>query len=139
MNLHLSAQIGTNTNTPESTLDIRVTDPSAPTADAGISIPQLMLNPSMGNRAGQLLINMSDTTFNYFDGSDWLPLYFQVQSIGDLKHGLQNDDHDGWVKLDGRSVVSLTDVQKTNAIALGFIDSILMLIEYYLNQIMRIV
>ena len=68
LNLHLSAQIGTNTNTPESTLDIRVTDPSAPTADAGISIPQLMLNPSMGNRAGQLLIHFWNQFSHPFQG-----------------------------------------------------------------------
>jgi hypothetical protein len=41
-------------------------------------------------------------------------------SIGDVKTGLQSTDHDGWVKLDGRAVSTLTATQQTQATALGF-------------------
>ena len=105
-------------------MKIEVNDPGAPTSKAGIAIPQVTIIPSSGNRIGQLLINVADTTFNYYDGVKWMPIYSQVNFIGDLKYGMQNADHGGWIKMDGRSIASLNSSQKAHAIDLGFIDSL---------------
>lgn len=40
--------------------------------------------------------------------------------VGDIKLGLQNGDHDGWLILDGRALSTLTTDQQTNAASLGF-------------------
>jgi hypothetical protein len=40
--------------------------------------------------------------------------------LGDVKSGFQTADHNGWVKLDGRAVSTLTASQQTNAASLGF-------------------
>lgn len=118
-----SAQIGINTTNPESTLDIRV-DPNAPTSNAGIAVPQVNTLPATGNRIGQVVMNMSDTTFCYFNGDQWLSISYQSNHIGDLKHSLQIHDHGGWVKMDGRTLGELTPSQKANAISLGFISDL---------------
>ncbi len=44
----------------------------------------------------------------------------RTQSFGDVKYGFQAADHDGWVKLDGRPITSLTADQQTAATNLGF-------------------
>ena len=114
------AQVGINTNLPESTLDIREADPSAPTSEAGIGIPQVTVLPSSGNRAGQLVMNVTDGSFYYYNGTTWVSLSHQAAHIGDQKNGFQTADHNGWVILDGRDVKDLTPNQQANAIALGF-------------------
>jgi hypothetical protein len=40
--------------------------------------------------------------------------------IGDVKSGFQTTDHNGWIKLDGRAVSTLTATQQANAATLGF-------------------
>jgi len=40
--------------------------------------------------------------------------------IGDVKQGFQTADHNGWIKLDGRAITTLTTTQQTAATALGF-------------------
>jgi len=40
-------------------------------------------------------------------------------TLGDIKSGLQLLDHNGWIKLDGRAISTLTTTQQAEAIALG--------------------
>lgn len=41
-------------------------------------------------------------------------------TIGDVKMGLQSNDHNGWIKMDGRSINTLNNSQKNAAISIGF-------------------
>lgn len=113
------SQIGIGTDTPVATLDVREIDPATPTAEAGIAIPQVSVLPSSGNRSGQIVFLTSNNTYCFYAGSDWKPMYAQVYNFGDVKHGFQTGDHNGWVLLDGRAKSSLTVNQQAAATALG--------------------
>lgn len=41
-------------------------------------------------------------------------------TVGDIKQGLQVSDHNGWIKLDGRAITSLSTTQQAAATTLGF-------------------
>jgi hypothetical protein len=114
------AQVGIGTYNPQATLDVRETDPAAPTAEAGIAIPQVSVLPTSGNRAGQLIFLTTQKIYHYFDGSNWVPLRTQIFTLGDVKFGYQVADHEGWILLDGRSKGALTATQQLTATALGF-------------------
>lgn len=44
--------------------------------------------------------------------------------VGDVKSGMQANDHQGWVKLNGRVISSLTANQQANAATLGFTSNL---------------
>jgi hypothetical protein len=48
----------------------------------------------------------------------------EINSIGDVKTGMQSADHSGWVKLDGRAKSTLTTSQQTTATTLGIGDNL---------------
>jgi hypothetical protein len=114
------AQVGIGTANPQATLDVREANPSSPTIEAGIAVPQVNILPSSGNRAGQLIYLTTNNLYYYYDGSSWNPLISQVATIGDVKYGYQNADHSGWILLNGRLKSSLTASQQTRATSLGF-------------------
>jgi hypothetical protein len=76
---------------------------------------------------GDVYAHAGGSSFVY-DGTDgvWrrrsdvgsVPLPFVT--IGDVKSGFQTDDHNGWIKLDGRDVTTLTLDQQAAAASLGF-------------------
>lgn len=114
-----NAQVGIGTTTPQATLDVREINPASPTAEAGIAIPQVSVLPAAGNRAGQLVFLTTTNLYYCYNGSSWQALRAQVLSIGDVKHGFQSADHDGWILLNGRLKSTLTATQQTAATTLG--------------------
>lgn len=52
--------------------------------------------------------------------SAWTPFVAAMDIVGDVKSGFQTADHNGWVKLDGRAVSTLTVSQQAAAATLGF-------------------
>ncbi|AZA84154.1 hypothetical protein C1637_16835 [Chryseobacterium lactis] len=59
----------------------------------------------------------------YNTGSFSAPVWEKASggnTYGDIKSGLQTQDHNGWVKLDGRGVAALTASQRARANSLGF-------------------
>ncbi|MEL6811738.1 MAG: hypothetical protein AAFP76_10425 [Bacteroidota bacterium] len=119
------SQVGIGTTKPQATLDVRDPNPAAPTAASGISIPQVDVLPTNGNRGGQILYLNSNNTYYFFDSNSWNPLTVQdTRTYGDVKQGIQSIDHDGWVLLDGRSLTSLTASQQVQAAALGITSNI---------------
>ena len=56
--------------------------------------------------------------------SAWSQLSTSTTTIGDAKTGFQLSDHNGWIKLDGRLITTLTPTQQINAIAIGFATNI---------------
>ena len=120
-----NAQVGIGTTNPQATLDIRETNPAAPTSQAGIAISQVSILPSTGNRAGQLLYLTTSNAYYYYNGSVWQPLVTTVSAvIGDVKNGYQTSDHNGWVLLNGRLLTTLTTTQQATATALGFVANL---------------
>lgn len=57
-----------------------------------------------------------------------------AHEIGDLKHSLVISDHNGWVKLDGRSLSGLSAQQITAANSLGFTTNLPDLTDKLLKQ-----
>jgi hypothetical protein len=114
------AQVGVGTTNPQADLDVRATNPASPDASAGIAIPQISSLPASGNRAGQVVYLTTENRYFYYSGSNWQPIYQQVNSYGDVKYSFQATDHDGWILLDGRAKSSLTTTQQAAATSLGF-------------------
>lgn len=116
-----SGNVGIGTNAPHSSaiLDISSTT-------KGFVIPRmtsaqrsLIGSPTNG-------LQVFDTTTNstwYFDGTSWVNSV-SVASIGDIKTGFQTGDHNGWIKLDGRSKLSLSASQQTQATLLGITNNL---------------
>lgn len=137
------AQVGINTSTPKSTLDVTSLG-SATTKVAGIQGSRLDLaeltakgntlygadqtgaiiyitDVSGGNNTGQRL-NIIAPGYYYFDGALWQKLN-QAQPVvrdGDIVQSFKASDYDGWYLLDGRAVSSLPDKAKAAAANLGF-------------------
>lgn len=74
LSARLHAQVGINTETPQATLDIQVTNPDTPDSSAGILIPRVKQNPPSGNEKGQLIFNQTEGQFYFWDGIKWTPL-----------------------------------------------------------------
>lgn len=148
--------VGINTNTPATTLQV-IGDPASSTVADGVTIPSLtgdQLKAKDGKytaaEKGTLVyitaaaspttaktINVITAGFYYFDGTVWQKVLnnIGVQSIyGDIKSGVQAADHSGWIKLDGRAVSTLTAIQQINAIALGFSTNLPNASNSYLAQ-----
>lgn len=55
----------------------------------------------------------------YNDGTSWLKVEAQIPTFGDIKYSSLAADHQGWYRLNGRTLASLPVVPRANATALG--------------------
>ena len=117
--VHSYAQVGIGTTNPQATLDVRISNPASPSADAGIAITQVSVLPSSGNRSGQMVYLTTTNLYYFFNGVTWQPFYTQIYTLGDVKYGYQIADHSQWIKLDGRLKTTLTLSQQAAATTLG--------------------
>jgi hypothetical protein len=94
---------------------------------SGFMMPRVTTTQRTAITAGTLQTGMQvyDTTTKSvwtFDGTNWVEAN-GGHIIGDIKQGLQTDDHNGWVKLDGRATSSLTSSQGLAAASIGISGS----------------
>ncbi len=68
-----------------------------------------------------------------WDGTLWKTIS-SSHTVGDIKAGVQTTDHNGWIRLDGRSTTSLTATQQTRATSLGFSANLPNANHTYLSQ-----
>jgi len=87
------------------------------------------LNPS----SGSLVFNTTTKVVHVYDGGSWKEIN-NKHTYGDIKSGIQQNDHSGWVKLDGRAITSLTTTQQTQATALGLSTNLPNANNTYLSQ-----
>jgi hypothetical protein len=116
-------------NDPDATLYIFYFDGTTsqwvPATPAGVSGAYLPLTG--GTLTGPLILSVDPiagaqqaTTKAYVD-SLLSPLTSAVGvDIGDVKHSFKTYDHNGWIKLDGRNISTLTASQQNEALGLGF-------------------
>lgn len=132
------AQVGINTTDPKSTLEIKG-KPDVITSPDGVIAPnitraELIAKTSYtADQKGAIVYvtDLSGTTntstskvksigYYYFDGAVWYSMNANVSqfSFGDIKTGIQPSDHNGWIRLDGRSTTdpSLSNTQQAQAI-----------------------
>lgn len=110
------AQVGIGIATPAASAILDVT-----ATDKGILFPRMtstertaIVSPSKG-------LHVFDNTTNslwFFDGANWVN-YATQSKFGDIKQGIQNADHDGWVRLDGRANTALSATQRAVLTSLG--------------------
>lgn len=133
------AQIGIGNNDPKATLDISG-NPSATGTPDGIIAPRINRADLIAKSAyttaqkGTIIYiaDLSGTTniatnkiteigYYYFDGAKWCSMNSTgfTFNYGDIKTGIQSNDHNGWIKLDGRAINTLTATQQVKAAALG--------------------
>ena len=76
------SQVGIGTTNPQSTLDIRDPNPTAPTAASGIAVPQVNSNPPTANREGQLVYNTATKSLLVYNGASWnaTPAQFYIRT-----------------------------------------------------------
>lgn len=106
-------------------------------ANKGVLIPRVALtstitfSPITGTAAISLMVYNTATAgvapnnvtpgFYYWNGTSWSRFVPSTETAiaGDIKYGFQSSDHNGWIKLDGRSFGSLTTSQQAVATSLG--------------------
>jgi hypothetical protein len=136
------SQVGIDNDNPKATLDV-TGKPATISAADGIIAPRLTGNElkakdnaySIQQQGAIAYItaaasptttktaNVTSAGYYYYDGSLWKALLstpVSFATIGDVKNGFQATDHDGWIKLDGRLISTLTATQQTQATNLGF-------------------
>ena len=116
ISLHVAAQVGIGTTTPNATsqLDISSTTKGALMPRMTAAQKNAIASPATG-----LLVYQTDQNsgFYFFNGVSWNNL--TDATPGDIKQGMENGDHGGWIKLDGRLKSSLTASQQATATSLG--------------------
>ncbi|MBF0576313.1 hypothetical protein [Dysgonomonas sp. GY617] len=135
-------QVGINTKSPASTLDVMSTNVTS-NID-GIQAPRLTLSQltnkgdvlygadqvgtivyitdaSTGNKTGQRA-NITLPGYYFFNGSVWIKLgvHDYKTVLGRVKNSFQTSDHDGWYLLDGRAITAFPANVQTAAKSLGF-------------------
>lgn len=126
----MSAQVGIGTETPASSaiLDISSTN-------KGILFPRMtsaqrnaITSPDIG-----LYIFDTDTKSPWFyNGTSWINT--AGANYGDIKTGIQSNDHNGWIKLDGRLKSTLTTSQQAAANSLSIGTNLPNASNSYLSQ-----
>lgn len=132
----LAQNVGINTTTPNSNalLDVPSTNKGALMARTALTNTNLWI-PLSSHVEGMLVYNITNNlsssvtsvqpSLYYNDGSKWVMMGPTGRKIGDIKQmAAAKSDHEGWVILDGRLITSLSSIQQTNAVALGFIGNL---------------
>ena len=121
ISFNIYGQVGIGTDTPDVSTILHLES-----SNKGLLIPKLseternnIVSPPIG-----LLIYQTDEIegfYSYTSSNNWskISMYSEVNTFGDIKTGIQPDDHSGWVKLDGRPKSRLTTSQQNAASALG--------------------
>jgi hypothetical protein len=123
----VNAQVGIGTTTPEPSALLDVNADNLP-ADAKKGLmPPKMTQAERDNisspAVGLMVYNTTTNRVNFWSGSEWLNINgstAETDSIGDVKQGFQSADHEGWIKLDGRALSTLSASQQAKATSLGF-------------------
>lgn len=113
-NLLAQVGIGIATPAPSAILDVSATN-------KGILFPRMTSTERLAIASPSKGLHVFDNTTNslwVFDGANWVN-YATQSKFGDMKSGIQTADHDGWVKLDGRSTTLLTATQRAVLTSLG--------------------
>lgn len=112
----LQAQVGIGTDTPDHSAMLQIQS-----SEKGFLLPKMtsaqrtsIVSPASG-------LQVYDTNTNsiwYYNGTFWVNTQ-AMASVGDVKSGIQSNDHSGWVLLDGRAINSLSNNQQAVATSLG--------------------
>lgn len=125
------AQVGIGTDNPDNSAMLQVAS-----SDKGFLLPQMTSTQRIDVSSPASGLQVYDTTTNsiwFFNGSYWVNTQ-AMATVGDVKSGLQTIDHSGWVRLDGRSIGTLSTNQQAAASTLGLSGTLPNAADAYLVQ-----
>lgn len=97
-------------------------------ANSVMGMPTVTNNTTMlavtGAATGSVVYNIAEKNVYMFDGTTWIPVGGNNNTIGDVKYGVQTADHSGWYLLNGRNVSTLSSSAQTAATNLGFTSTL---------------
>lgn len=85
-----------------------------------VTVNDAEMNGITGANEGAMVYNMAQKNIYIFDGTNWVPVNKEKNTVGDVKYSSQSADHSGWYLLNGRAITTLSSNAQTNAISLGF-------------------
>lgn len=113
------SQVGINTTTPNAELEILSTGNTITTkAFSVVNSDGTVLLSVFDN--GNVKINSLSAGGTVIADNNGNLLIGNSSTIGDIKYSMLVNDHSGWVKLDGRNISTLGNIQQSNASLLGF-------------------
>ena len=118
---YAEAQTGIGTTTPNASAKLDVYS-----TNKGFLPPRMTGTQRTAISSPAVGLQVFDLTTNslwFYDGTSWINT-IAVSTFGDIKTGVQSADHNGWVKLDGRALSTLTSSQQTQATALGIVSNL---------------
>lgn len=127
----LFAQVGIGTATPHVSAMLEVVSDNK-----GFLLPKLTSVQRLAISSPVSGLQVYDTNTNsiwFFNGNHWINTV-AMSTYGDIKSGVQNTDHNGWIKLDGRLISSLSTTQQSVITGLGFSGSLPNASDAYLVQ-----
>jgi hypothetical protein len=119
--INLNAQVGIGTAAPDNSaiLDVSATD-------KGMLFPRLTSAQRIAIPAPASGLHVFDTNTNslwFYNGSFWVNYAAQAK-YGDVKSGIQTLDHEGWLRLDGRAINTLSSTQQAVATSIGLVNNL---------------
>ena len=128
---NLLSQVGIGTNTPDNSAMLEIQS-----NERGILFPRMTSAQSDGIVSPANGLHVFDTNTNslwYYNGTFWSNSKSEATE-GDVKSGIQLNDHAGWVLLDGRPLTSLSTNQQAVASSLGLTSNLPNAANAYLTQ-----
>jgi hypothetical protein len=112
----LFSQVGIGTQNPHNSAMLEVA-----ATDKGFLLPRMtsvQRNAISSPESGLQVYDVNTSSIWYFNGVFWVNTQ-AMASVGDIKSGIQLNDHSGWVLLDGRLINSLSANQQAVATSVG--------------------
>ncbi|WP_147239352.1 hypothetical protein [Tenacibaculum sp. E3R01] len=85
-----------------------------------VTVNDTEMNGITGANEGSMVYNISQKNIYIFDGTNWVPVNKDKNTIGDIVYSSLTADHSGWYLLNGRAITTLPTNAQTNATNLGF-------------------
>ena len=117
---NLTAQVGIGTAAPDNSAMLDVT-----ASNKGFLFPRmtsLQRNAIAAPATGLYVFDVNSNSLWFYNGVHWINT--SQTKFGDVKSGIQNADHDGWILLNGRAIADLTISQQNEATLLGLAGNI---------------
>ena len=121
--------IGTPTPAPSAILDVISTEQGVLLSRMTSTQRVAIASPAKG----LMVFDTTTNSFWYYDGAFWVNSQ-AIATYGDIKSGIQTTDHNGWVKLDGRLISTLSATQRTVLSSLGISTNLPNASDSYLVQ-----
>ena len=126
-----NAQVGIGTNTPDNSAMLEIQS-----NDKGMLFPRMTSAQRTGIVSPASGLHVFDSSTNslwFYNGLNWIN-YAAQSKYGDIKTGIQNTDHEGWILLNGRALNTMSTTQQTVASSLGLVGNLPDATNTYLSQ-----